>query len=102
VPVYPGDTYIAGAKVLRHYGIGPLPGVAMMVVLVSRGGYCTITVRYDRAAVTDEALFARCLQDGFDEILALAGDPPPRSVPVSFKAGSAKPSRVASVGSEGS
>lgn len=102
VPVYPGDTYIAGAKVLRHYGIGPLPGVAMMVVLVSRGGYCTITVRYDREAVTDEALFARCLQDGFDEILALAGDPPPRSVPVSFKAGSAKPSRVASVGSEGS
>ncbi len=37
VPVYAGDTYIAGAKVLRQYGIGPLPGVAMMVVLVSRG-----------------------------------------------------------------
>ncbi|MGH3561037.1 MAG: wax ester/triacylglycerol synthase family O-acyltransferase, partial [Mycobacterium sp.] len=28
VPFYPGDTYIAGAKVLRHYGLGPLPGVA--------------------------------------------------------------------------
>ena len=45
-----GDTFIAGAKILRHYGIGPLPGVAMMVVLVSRAGYCTITTRYDRAA----------------------------------------------------
>ena len=38
VPVYPGDTFIAGAKILRQYGIGPLPGVAMMVVLISRGG----------------------------------------------------------------
>jgi diacylglycerol O-acyltransferase len=84
VPVYPGDTYIAGAKVLRQYGIGPLPGVAMMVVLISRGGWCTITVRYDRAAVQKEALFAQCLLEGFDEILALADDPPPRAVPASF------------------
>lgn len=84
VPVYPGDTYIAGAKVLRQYGIGPLPGVAMMVVLISRGGWCTITARYDRAAVRNEALFAQCLLEGFDEILALADDPPPRAVPASF------------------
>jgi hypothetical protein len=84
VPVFPGDTYIAGAKVLRQYGIGPLPGVAMMVVLISRGGWCTITVRYDRASVKNEALFAQCLLEGFDEILALAGDPPPRAVPASF------------------
>ncbi|SPM31621.1 wax ester/triacylglycerol synthase family O-acyltransferase [Mycobacterium terramassiliense] len=84
VPVYPGDTYIAGAKVLRQYGIGPLPGVAMMVVLISRGGWCTITVRYDRAAVRNEALFAQCLLEGFDEILALAGEPTPRAVPASF------------------
>jgi diacylglycerol O-acyltransferase len=84
VPVYPGDTYIAGAKVLRQYGIGPLPGVAMMVVLISRGGYCTITVRYDRAAVRHEELFARCLLEGFDEILALTGEPAPHAVPASF------------------
>jgi diacylglycerol O-acyltransferase / wax synthase len=84
VPVYPGDTYIAGAKVLRQYGIGPLPGVAMMVVLISRGGWCTITVRYDRASVRNEPLFAQCLLEGFDEILALAGDPAPRAVPASF------------------
>jgi diacylglycerol O-acyltransferase / wax synthase len=86
VPVYPGDTYIAGAKVLRQYGIGPLPGVAMMVVLISRGGWCTITVRYDRASVRKEALFAQCLLEGFDEILALAGDPVPHAVPASFAA----------------
>jgi diacylglycerol O-acyltransferase / wax synthase len=86
VPVYPGDTFIAGAKVLRQYGIGPLPGVAMMVVLISRGGYVTITTRYDRAAIRDEKLFARCLLDGFNEILALAGDPAPQAVPASFDA----------------
>ncbi len=84
VPGPPGDTFIAGAKILRQYGLGPLPGVAMMVALVSRGGFSTVTVRYDRAAVSDEALFARCLQEGFDEVLVLAGDPPPRSVAASF------------------
>lgn len=87
VAFYPGETYIAGAKVLRHYGIGPLPGVAMMVVLISRGGECTITVRYDRAALRDEKLFTTCLVEGFDEVLALAGDPAPRCVPASFGSG---------------
>jgi diacylglycerol O-acyltransferase / wax synthase len=82
VPVYAGDTFIAGAKILRQYGIGPLPGVAMMVVLISRSGYCTITARYDRASITDPALFARCLLAGFDEVLALGGDG--RAVPASF------------------
>ncbi|MEO8814965.1 MAG: wax ester/triacylglycerol synthase family O-acyltransferase [Mycobacterium sp.] len=84
VAFYPGETYIAGAKVLRHYGIGPLPGVAMMVVLISRGGECTVTVRYDRAAVREEKLFATCLVQGFDEVLALAGEPAPHCVPASF------------------
>ncbi|SGD31622.1 diacylglycerol O-acyltransferase [Mycobacterium tuberculosis] len=84
VPVYPGDTYLAGAKILRQYGIGPLPGVAMMVVLISRGGWCTVTVRYDRASVRNDELFAQCLQAGFDEILALAGGPAPRVLPASF------------------
>ena len=56
----------------------------MMVVLLSRAGYCTVTTRYDRASVTDPALFARCLLAGFDEVLALGGDA--RSAPASFAA----------------
>ena len=82
VPIYPGDTFVAGAKIVRHYGLGPLPGVAMMCVLVSRAGYCTITTRYDRASITDPALFARCLLAGFDEVLALGGNG--RAAPASF------------------
>jgi diacylglycerol O-acyltransferase / wax synthase len=85
VPVYQGDTFIVGAQVLRQYGLGPLPGVAMMVVLVSRSGWCTVAARYDRASITDETLFARCLKEGFDEVLALAGDPAPEAVPASFE-----------------
>jgi diacylglycerol O-acyltransferase len=88
VPVYAGDTYISGAKILRQYGLGPLPGVAMMVVLVSRSGWCTITTRYDRASVTDGGLWARCLLSGFDEVLALGGEG--RAVPASFTADTAK------------
>lgn len=82
VPVYAGDTFIAGARVLRQYGLGPLPGVAMMVVLISRSGYCTVTTRYDRAAITDHPLWAHCLLLGFDEVLALGGAA--RAEPASF------------------
>jgi diacylglycerol O-acyltransferase / wax synthase len=87
VAFYPGDTYLAGAKVLRQYGLGPLPGVAMMASLLSRAGQCTVTVRYDNASVTDQALFAESLQAGFDEVLAIAGPSAGRSTPASFGAG---------------
>jgi len=97
VPVYAGDTFIAGAKILRQYGIGPLPGVAMMVVLVSRSGYCTITTRYDRASVNDHQLWAQCLLAGFDEVLALGGDG--RAVPASFTLDTAPSSPLSSNGS---
>jgi diacylglycerol O-acyltransferase len=97
VPVYAGDTFIAGAKILRQYGIGPLPGVAMMVVLISRAGYCTITTRYDRASVTDPDLWARCLVSGFDEVLALGGDG--RAAPASFSIEPAEPTAVSPNGS---
>jgi diacylglycerol O-acyltransferase / wax synthase len=97
VPVYAGDTFIAGAKILRQYGIGPLPGIAMMVVLISRAGYCTITARYDRASITEPELFARCLMSGFDEVLALGGDG--RAVPASFTMDAAESSPLSPNGS---
>lgn len=56
----------------------------MMTVLVSRGGFVTVTTRYDRAAVVDDALWADCLLRGFDEILALGGEG--RAVAASFTA----------------
>ncbi|MCV7413101.1 diacylglycerol O-acyltransferase [Mycobacterium florentinum] len=86
IPLYSQDTYLCGAKVLRQYGFGPMNGTAVEFALVSRGGMCTITARYDRAAVQRERLFAQCLLEGFNEVLALAGEPAPCAVPASFSA----------------
>lgn len=96
VAMYAGDTYIAGAKILRHYGIGPLPGVAIMAVLVSRSGYITVTARYDRASITNDALFAQCLVDGFNEVLALGGEG--RAVGATFTAAAPATAETASNG----
>ena len=38
MPGYAQDTFLAGAKVDRQYGMGPLPRVAMMSILISRAG----------------------------------------------------------------
>jgi diacylglycerol O-acyltransferase / wax synthase len=84
VPVYPGDTYVAGAKVLKQYGLGPLPGVAMMTVLVSRSGVCTVSTRYDRASITNQPLWAQCLLAGFNEVLDLAGPDTKHATPATF------------------
>ncbi len=84
VPGFPGATYLAGTKVLRQYGLGPLPGVAMMVSMVSMAGLCTVCVRYDRASITDDVLFGRCLLEGFDEVLALSGNPRAQTIPATF------------------
>ncbi|HEY3019506.1 MAG TPA: wax ester/triacylglycerol synthase family O-acyltransferase [Solirubrobacteraceae bacterium] len=77
VPGLREDVYIAGAKIERAYGFGPLPGCATMVTLVSHGDRCCVGVNLDPAAVTEPERFARCLVEGFEEILALAEDSGP-------------------------
>jgi diacylglycerol O-acyltransferase / wax synthase len=77
VPSYPQETFLAGAKVERQYGMGPLPGVAMMAVLISRAGTCTVTCRYDTASFAVPDLLEKCLQLGFDEVIEL-GRPRPQ------------------------
>jgi len=77
VPGYAQDTFLAGAQVERQYGMGPLPRVAMMIVLISRAGICTLTARYDTAAFTDAERLEKCLQLGLDEVVEL-GRPRPR------------------------
>jgi diacylglycerol O-acyltransferase len=65
----PRITYVAGAKVERFYPFGPLPGAAVMVVMVSSVDTCGYGVNLDPAAVTDAELFAGCLQEGIDEVV---------------------------------
>ena len=71
VPGWPIDTYICGTKVERFIGFGPLPGVAMMVVLISSAGNCAIGVNYDPAAVERPDVFQLCLEEGIAEVVAL-------------------------------
>jgi diacylglycerol O-acyltransferase len=72
VPGIRDDRFIAGARIVRAYGFGPLPGCATMITLVSHGDLCCVGVNVDPAAVTDGPRFERCLHEGFDEVLALA------------------------------
>jgi diacylglycerol O-acyltransferase / wax synthase len=80
VPGYTRETFLAGARVYRQYGLGPLPRVAMMAILISRAGTCTVTFRYDTASFAAADQLEKCLQAGFDEIVEL-GRPPARSAP---------------------
>jgi WS/DGAT/MGAT family acyltransferase len=79
VPGFREELFVAGARIERVYGFGPLPGCATMITLVTHGDTCCIAANVDRAAVTEPELFAQCLADGFSEVLALAdGAAPPQ------------------------
>ena len=80
VPGYAQETFLAGARVDRQYGMGPLPRVAMMAILVSRAGMCTVAFRYDTASFPAADQLEKCLQLGFDEVVEL-GRPRPRPAP---------------------
>ncbi len=71
VPGIVEPIFFAGARVLRMYPFGPLPGCAAMFGMVSHNGICCVGVNVDPAAVTDVAAFGDCLRAGFDEVLGL-------------------------------
>ncbi len=78
VPGFREELFIAGARIERIYGFGPLPGCATMITLVTHRDSCCIAANVDRAAVTDPELFGQCLEDGFAEVLTLCdGAEPP-------------------------
>lgn len=74
VPGHRRDLFVAGARVEKLLGVGPLPGAAMMATLVSHLDRGFLTVNYDPAAVRDAALFERCLRESFAELELLAAD----------------------------
>lgn len=73
VPGMAFESYIAGARVERYFPFGPLPGVAVMSVLVSHRGTCCIGLNMDGSVIGDPDTLLDCLVDGFEEVLALAG-----------------------------
>jgi diacylglycerol O-acyltransferase / wax synthase len=72
VPGIPYPLYLAGARIDRMFAFGPLPGVAVMAGLISHVGTCCIGINCDGAVFEDPDLLMSCLQEGLDEVLALA------------------------------
>ena len=79
VPGLRDELYLAGARIERVYGFGPLPGCASMITLNTHRDTCCIGANVDPAAVTETELFAQCLERGFAEVLSLH---PPSKPPV--------------------
>ncbi len=80
VPVYPGDAYLAGAKILRQYG-GPLPGV---VVLIPGAGGAPSRLRYELWGGAKRRVVRSMPAGGFRRNPCAAGGPAPRVLPASF------------------
>jgi len=72
IPGLGHPVFLAGAKVQRMYPMGPRPGVAAMVTVVSYDGTCCVGVNLDPAVIGDIAVFEDCLRGGFEEVIALA------------------------------
>lgn len=73
VPGLAAPAYLAGAQLLRQYAFAPPSGSAVNVALLSHVGNCCIGVNMDPAAVEEPELLVRSLQEGFGDVLALAG-----------------------------
>ncbi len=76
VPGHPHPRYLAGARLNRMIPIGPLPGAAAMITMLSTAGKCDLGINCDTAAVTDPDLLVDCLRRGFDEVFATADSDP--------------------------
>jgi diacylglycerol O-acyltransferase len=68
--------YLAGARVTHIFPMGPRPGIAAMVTMVSYDGTCCIAVNFDPDAITEGSMFADCLREGFDEMTDIADGAP--------------------------
>jgi diacylglycerol O-acyltransferase / wax synthase len=63
---------LAGVPVTGIYPLGPRPGVAAMVTMLTYDGTGCVGVTLDPDVVSDPAVFAECLREGFDEVLGCA------------------------------
>ena len=82
IPGSPVPLYLGGAAVDRLYAIAPVAGAAVNVALLSYLGTCAISVEVDRAAVPDVDVFEDCIRQGFDEVVAVGQQEPPKRSPV--------------------
>jgi WS/DGAT/MGAT family acyltransferase len=71
VPGPPFPVFVAGARVIRLVPFAPKAGAAMNVGLMSYNGRAEIGINIDLEAVPDVDVLLRCLNDAFEEIVAI-------------------------------
>jgi hypothetical protein len=67
----PVALYLAGARLLENYPVGPLGGVAFNLTLLSYMGSLDMGANIDTAAVADPDLLHRCLVGAFNDLSAV-------------------------------
>ena len=65
----PVEVFVAGARLMENYPVGPLAGVAYNLTLLSYDNSLDMGVHIDTAAVTDPELLRRCLEGSFAALL---------------------------------
>jgi hypothetical protein len=65
--------FLAGSRVERLWAFAPPTGAALSITLVSHADTACIGIAADRTAVSDPELLTTCVEQAFDEVLALAG-----------------------------
>jgi hypothetical protein len=70
LPGPPRRRYMAGAQVQGMYVLGPLPGAALTVCLVTCGDSACIGVNVDASAVAHLGELAECLAEGVEEMVS--------------------------------
>jgi diacylglycerol O-acyltransferase len=64
--------YIAGVEIEGMYPLGPRPGVAAMITMITYNGVCCIGLNVDPDAFPDSGVLERCMRDGFQEVFDVA------------------------------
>lgn len=70
LPGPPRRRYMAGAEVQGMYVLGPLPGAALTVCVVTCGDTACVGVNVDASAVADLRGLEECLAEGVEEMVA--------------------------------
>jgi WS/DGAT/MGAT family acyltransferase len=64
--------YLAGVAIDGMYPLGPRPGVAAMITMITYNGRCCVGLNVDPDAFPDLDELERCMSLGFDEVLTSA------------------------------
>ena len=71
VPGFREPAFVGGASIERMWAFAPPTGAAVSVTLLSHLDTACISVLSDLTAVPDPMLLVSCLENAFDEIVAL-------------------------------